>query len=450
MGGPGNRTAGDDLAPMFSLTVEGTKILSDLSQFVKKVEYESALDMADVLTITVNNPGFLFNEADKANGPDWGAHKAFQPGNEVDLHIGYGRADTFIGRVQLVKHLPDFPQDGVPSLVIKGYDKSHQMMEASGPVTGAAGGKLKKLVTAEDEQGTLYADMTASDIVEKIASKYGFYTNVEATSKKMRAAVGDGIVQKKGMTDYELVKMLANLNDRELTVDYHPLLKRWYLNWVSPETGSPAKYDFKYGQGELSTLLSYNCEYGIRENVSDLVVLAFDKKRREWVSVAIVEDVEGPQLLYKAGGGRMERAKPAPVRRDLLSPTAKRHHKSKEERQKEVVAVQQGQEIRQALSSATEFRLSAGGVAIDVVDRQHATVEDAADFAKRWFQQRKDSFIVAKGKLIGVEDLRARQVHRLSGLGSRLSGDYYFISVNHSLDDSGGYTCEFTARKILD
>jgi hypothetical protein len=73
------------------------------------------------------------------------------------------------------------------------------------------------------------------------------------------------------------------------------------------------------------------------------------------------------------------------------------------------------------------------------------------DFAYRVFIEKRNSFLTVHGKTVGIETLRAGQVHILSGLGPRLSGEYFFTKVRHKIKpgDRGAlpYTCEFEAYK---
>lgn len=457
--GPGHRREGDTLAPMYQLKVEGTLIEVDFTKYIQSIEFESAADLADVITITVNNPGLQLEGADEEH-PDLTAHKIFQPGNEVELRGGYGRADTFIGRAILAKHLPNFPEDGMPTLVIKGYDKSHLMMDIAGPVQATKENKTKlttpRPVDQNDDQGTAYVDMKASDIVAKIADKYGFTKDIDATTRKLAAATGDGVIQKKGMKDYELVRILANLNIRDFFVDYDPTRKQWVLHWVKPNDNQQPELVFSYGKGDDSSLLSFECEYGIRESVTTIVVLAWDRDNERWISAAEVEDVDGIDPKYHAGGGRMERAKPVPTQKlttndpsALAKKPAKNNTKAKKAKQQ--AAANTRNLIDKTIESATQFRLAAAGTAIDIrADKPFESLAEATEYAQRWFKARKDAFLVGKGRLIGVESLKSRQVHRLEGLGPRLSGNWYFISVTHRFEADGGYTCDFTARKVID
>ena len=440
MAGPGNRTVGDDLAPVFALHVEGKEVSTDITTFIKEVEYESAIDMADILKLRVHNPGFMFTEQDN-QPPDWLGHKVFQPGNEVDLFIGYGFADTFIGRVQLAKHLPSFPEDGIPMLEIQGYDRSHLMMGVEGDISGAAAGKPSfkqpRPADAADDKGRIYANKTHSQVVLEVTDRYGFLQVVDETTRV------ENVVQKKGMSDYALVKGLGNVNRKEFKVRYNNELRQWTAHWTSPTDDRSPQFKFQYGLGDASTLLTFDCEYGLRETINEVAVYAFDRARGTWISALVLEDAEGPDPKFRAGGGLASR-RPDSSRSGTglaTSPTGRGL----------IASGSTGSLIEKTLSSATEFRLAAGGVAIDVIaGRPFKSVEEAADFAQRWFLARKDNFLVGTGQLIGVETLQAGQVHILEGLGKRLSGPYYFITVKHKMNEDNPYTIEFTARKIVE
>jgi hypothetical protein len=413
--------------------------------------------MADLLDFTVSNPNFIFTprgeqEIGAETLEDATAHRAFQPGNEVELRAGYGRADTFIGRAIIQKHLPDFPEEGLPTLRVKGYSKAYLMMNSSGELSVSENRVQlhdpRQLAANEATQGALYTDMRASDIVARVARKYGFVLNIDPTDKVLKNSHQEGIVQKKGMSDYELVRLLANMERREFFVRYEPAQGNWVLNWIKPrDENSTPEFVFRYGDPKgYSTLLSYSAEYGLRDQITSLVVDAWDEDKREWVSVVEVFDIEGVDTRWTKGGGRAERNKDTP---NVNPSDGPKKTSSKATRKKANVAARTGSLIKHALDSATQFRLSAGGVAIDVQHRPFKNLDEVATFATRWFRARRDHFLVAKGTLVGLETLRAGQVHRFEGLGPRLSGDYYFIAVKHHITDGEIYKCEYTARKII-
>jgi hypothetical protein len=537
-GMPGARTDGQDLSPKFQLYVtngdDRVEIREDLSQYIESVEFESAVDMADMFEMSVLNPNFMFDNGDDEAMADATTHKWLQPGNEVELWGGYGEPDTFIGRAILTKHMPQFPQDGVPKLVVKGYSKSYLMMKASGdlqvqdnkvqlngdesveagdeivnpdavksfqPPTGpdvagkltqaeldemslplmvqdrAASDRLRKQRKAakgkdlKAAEGEVYVNMTPSDVVQRIADKWGFDSVIEDVPSKLLSKNRDGIIPKKDLSDYEIVKMLANLYRREFWVDYDLQKKNWLLHWTMPadNPNETPLYTFKYagGSGRKNpptkgdgSLLTYEAEYGIKDTVSSIVVLAWDPHPPDgtsgrWISVVEVTDVEGEERRWHRGGGTKERLETSkdPNPQDTVPGGTKRRGVKKQDSttiRNKKVAAENRDAISHTIKSATEFRLAAGGFAIDMIaDKPFESLQDLADYASRWFLANRDSFLVAKGSIVGTETVRAGQVHEFQGLGTALSGLYYFVAAKHKFTAEGIYTVDYIARKIL-
>lgn len=453
LGLPGSRIEGDDLVPVFRLEINGAPLNYDINRLVTAVEYETAVDMADMIKLTIDNPGLIDDQF-----PDWTGHKAFQPGNEVSLYMGYGRADkpdNFIGHAVWTKHLPNFPQEGMPQLTVTGYDLSHKMMDNEGPVvSGAKNTKLatKRPVDIADDQGQVFKSILHSEIVARIADLYSMDKDIDATTKR------DHVVIKKGRKHFELVKGLANLNNRDFWVDWSYKTRNWTLHWKIKNRGQAAKYILRYGAdidrnnqfgaNTSGTLLSIEPEYGIRETVSTATILIFDGKNQRWVSAIEIEDAAGPDPIFRAGGGVSQRSavsrRPKPPKPGVAS-TAK-----KTEARSTTLKRNAKNVITEALDNATSFRIAAGGVSIDVLPPgvRFDNAEDAARYLLRWFQNKQDNFITVKGRTIGIETLRARQVHTLRGMGERLDGDYFFTRVNHS-QAGEYYMCEFNANKVI-
>jgi len=85
------------------------------------------------------------------------------------------------------------------------------------------------------------------------------------------------------------------------------------------------------------------------------------------------------------------------------------------------------------------------------VDRPVASEGEAAEYAKQILRQKASELVIAKGKTIGLPDLRAGVKVQLRGLGDRFSGpkdhwfEYVVTDTTHAFGD-GGYTTDFTAR----
>jgi len=53
-----------------------------------------------------------------------------------------------------------------------------------------------------------------------------------------------------------------------------------------------------------------------------------------------------------------------------------------------------------------------------------------------------------RGKIIGVENVRPRQIHKLGGVDI-YSGEYYFTQVKHHFVGESVYNCDFVAYRIM-
>lgn len=452
LGLPGNRIEGDDLAPVFRLEINDAPLNYDINRLVTSVEFESAVDMADVMKVTIDNPGLVDDMF-----PDWSGHKAFQPGNEVTLYMGYGAADkreNFIGRVVWAKHLPNYPQEGMPQLQVNGYDISFKMMDNEGPVVSAGKNTkpaTKRPVDIADDQGQVFQSILHSEIVQRIADMYGLATDIDATTKR------DHVIIKKGRKHFELIKGLANLNNKDFWIDWDISTRKWTMHWKDKNRAQAAKYILRYGpdldrNSELKantggTLLSIEPEYGLRETVSTATILIFDGKNQRWVSAIEIEDAAGPDPIFKPGGGVSSRAAVAQRPKPKSKTAPKRPRK---EARATTLKRNAHNVIDEALDNATSFRIAAGGITIDVLPpgMRFRDAEEAAKYLLRWFQNKQDNFIAVKGRTVGIETLRARQVHTLRGMGARLDGDYFFTRVSHQ-QNGESYFCEFNANKVI-
>lgn len=453
---PGNRTDGDDLAPLFRLDINDAPLNFDINRLITAVEYESAIDMADMIKITIDNPGLIDDQF-----PDWTGHKAFQPGNEVSLFMGYGatnRPDNFVGRAIWTKHLPNFPQEGMPQLTVTGYDLSHKMMDNEGPVVIPRGARIPgkaynpRPLDVKDDQGQVFKQILHSELVTSIADLYGMDKDIDSTTKR------ENVVVKKSRKHFELVKGLANLNNRDFWVDWNFKTRHWVLHWKEKQRVQAAQYILRYGAdidrntrfnpNTSGTLLSIEPEYGIRETVSTVTILIFDGKNQRWVSAIEIEDASGPDPVFRPGGGIAQRA--AVARRPR--PPLPGHVQTRPKREARAVTLKRQAKdvIHEALDNATSFRIAAAGVNIDVLPpgNRFKDPEDAARFLLRWFQNKQDNFIAVKGRTIGIETLRARQTHELRGIGDRLSGNYFFTRVSHQ-QSGEQYFCEFNANRVI-
>jgi phage protein D len=80
-----------------------------------------------------------------------------------------------------------------------------------------------------------------------------------------------------------------------------------------------------------------------------------------------------------------------------------------------------------------------------IADHPVSSKEEARGLAEARMKQIGVSLVTAKGKTIGLPDLRAGEKVEIEGVG-RFSGMYFVTSTTHTIGE-GGYTTDFTARR---
>lgn len=368
----------ETIAPRYQIKVAGSFLPADLGRFITKVEYESADGIADVAKLSVVNPDFIFSDS-----------KLFQVGNELEISFGYRRV-VFVGRADIAKVRPNFPEAEVPMLEVIAYSKDYLMMDGYPPVART------------------FDETPIQSIVKDLAGAYALREDIDPTDRTITG------VQKPGMSDFDLLRGLSNITGFMFWVDGDEF-GDWTLHFVDPKAVGTArlqdkKYNFAYHAGPNTTLLEFEPEFAVRDSKIELKVAIRDPARGVNFIDVITEDEESPDIKSKGSAGTREK-------------------------------------IDGPIPSGASVKLFFGESSLEVVtDKTFINAEDARLWAEQWFRRRKENFVIGSGTLIGIETLRARQVHSLSGLGRAFSGDYYFPRVRHMFAGDN-YRTEFTARK---
>ena len=223
-------------------------------------------------------------------------------------------------------------------------------------------------------------------------------------------------IQKAGMTDYELVKGLANLTGYIMWVDYNEAIGKWQLHFRDPARALEQlkTYTFEYNNGDFSTLLEFEPESAVKGTNTKITVQFRNPATGKLMEETIDEADEGGETPDLKFNGFLD------------------------------------EKISGPLTSGTAVKLFFNDFSFDVIAaRRFKDEQTLRAWARRWFKSQRDNFVLARGTLIGIEDLKARQVHNLSGVGKAYSGAYYFNSVRHIFDKDNGYVTEFNARKVI-
>lgn len=392
--------AGEDLAPNYILQIEGRDLKSDVTQFIKKVEYESADGIIDVAKITASNPDFLLS-----------ASKVFAPGNEMEVYMGYGPANVrLIGRVVLMTPKVRFPEDGVPLLEVRGYTRDYLMREQR-PETGKLPSPLaKKKKKKKAQRNVVWKDTAVHDVVQEKATSHFFSEDIDPVPGPTRP-----VVQPAKMSDYKFVQGLANMTGFSFWVDYS-FDTGWTLHFKDLTKGLETQefqYTFRYNQGDKTTLLSFEPEMLFSDHFTQIRIQGYimSQGRPQLVETVISEKKETEADLGYAG------------------------------------AIE---EIETDLESAEAIKLFIGDYSFAVIPKiEFASLAALENWASQWYRRMREQFIVGDGALMGLETLLSRQTHVLDGLGTPYDGKYYFSKVRHVVESGTGYRCAFSARKVI-
>lgn len=319
--------------------------------------------------------------------------KIFAEGNKLDLWMGYvSKPFKFMARGIIVKPNQNFPRSGIPILTVIAHDMSRKLM------------RLR-----ENDNGKVYKKKRDSEIASLI------FKSIEATPD-VKATTGlKTRVRKRGVTPWQFLKKLAKINGYIITVKYD-IKKKTNVGYFGPplDENQPNKYNFIYGSGEQdSTLLDFRPDMSLASQETKLEMSYTDEKTRKTHKLVIdISDKKAEDTLFNASGGKKK--------------------------------------LKKTIANGPSITFNIFGQQMKtVVGRTFKSTADAKRFAAAWFQSMQNEFVLGSGTVLGVSDIRRGHVHELNGLGNRLSGDWHFTSVSHSMQSGSIYEVRFTARKVV-
>lgn len=384
--------ADDFHAPSHSVWIDGQEIFGEISNAIQSVEYESIDGIADLAKITVANPDLTLTDS-----------KLFSIGNRLDVFIGYSNRREHIGTVDIVRPEFDFPSKGMPKIMLKGYSADHRMMDAKAP---KASERRPPGAKATPNKGA-WSKTPIHAIVQEKADAYGFSADIDPVDGPPKS-----VIQKSTMSDYDLVRGLSNFTGYLFWVDSDSA-GNWTLHFKRPgaNPGNQSKrYTFKYNAGDATTIFGFQPRYLLKGPSSKLRCEYYDPHKGKTTTVEITDEDSPTDTKYRGDPS---------------------------------------EELEQSLKGPGTVKLFLGEFSLDVVTHKRLkTPGDLKRWAEQWFRRNRESFVIGKGRLIGVESLKARQTHVLEGLGKALSGEWYFTRVRH-MSGKDGYWCDFTAHKVI-
>lgn len=430
-------------APDFRIEVQGTQVPLGIRQLVERVEYESSDGMADMMKVVFRDPRYMPPKGLLAKGPvrglgaggsGSGSHlslrdiKVFQPGNEMQLWMGYGTKLQSIGRVVIRKVRPNYPRDEMPSVEVIGYTKDSAMMDNAPQKPKNPPVKTKRAAKGHAKprphNGRPFKETTYADAVRSRAREYNFELDVDDSHDQAST-----FWQKVGLTDYDFVKGISNLTGFFFWVDDRdpngrPDPGKWWLHFKDPKTlrrklVQDKIYTLKYDQGPTSSLLDFEPELVLQGASVRLQAQVKDPVTGKVFEAIFDEDNEDtPDPL-------------AVVTDDIEFDV-------------------EGNILQGEYKTAAAVKIFLDDFSFEAIaNRRFRSEAELILWARQWFRRHRENFVLSHGTVIGIETIMARQVHKITGLGMGIDGDYFFTNVRHIMQNGSGYELECTMRKVV-
>lgn len=405
----------DPFAPNYFIEINGESIPTEISKFISSVEYEDNSEMMDKITMNIATLQSIQGDQIMSLLDS----KLFTEGNLIELYMGYGSSMVSVGAAEIIRLIPLFPKNGIPSLSVIAYDISHRMTDR------------------KSEKGIAYKNFRDSQVSSIIGDRNGVYIRKADPTTFSYIYKTKGIhnrVQKKGVNDYEFLRELADFNGYDFYVRYAKVKgsKRWVMFFhPSPDKQKPI-YKYRYNLGEESldnTLLDFTPDMSIKDQDVEYEIISFDKSTG--MNIKTLKKDGGKEFRFNAAEDKYE-------------------FKKFEDRK--FLGKDKTKQIKKQIDKPGAIKFKAFGKTREIVISELRSEADAKRYIEVWIKQRKDNFVTGSGSVIGTETLQSRQVHELEGIGTSLSGNYYFTKVIHKFTtgNESPYICDFTCRRVVE
>ena len=385
----------DFYVPAFRLMIRGQEAPVQ-DHDILSVTYQDSLTEIDSFEMTVMNwdpeaRTFKYSDAD-----------TFDPWKEVELWMGYYRNGQDQLRRMLIGEIttlsPNFPQSGAPLLTVRALNLLHRFRskQITKPLTNKKDTEIAKLLVEE-----IASDLNKTSSGTKGAPKLSLEIDPQDVSRNLQREqpipyliVNNQfpilfLMERARSIGYELtLEEIPQGTDRKVTFHFRP---------TSAVSG--ATYVLEWGK----SLISFQPTLQMANQVSQVTVRGWNPQGK---------------TKFEATATRADLAAEGVVNPSELG-------------------------VDDA-SLAQKLEIT--------VDRPIQTQAEAKELAMKKLRQIAGVIVEAKGKTVGLPDLRTGVKLQILGLGTRFSQpagqapfSYLVTATTHSMSD-GGYTTDFTAR----
>lgn len=379
----------DFYVPAYKIRLGGRE-LPELND-ITSVTYSDSLTAIDSFDLTISNWDPDRHTFKYSDG------NTFRPWTRVEVGLGYYRHGRDERRTMLTGEIttmtPSFPATGGPTLAIRGLNLLHRF-------------RLKQEVkTFFVQKDTQIAQYLVSRIDEELRKQFP-QMHIELDPENVRYNLADKHEEVIPFLVMHNQYPIVFLMERARRIGYELTIKEL------PE-GSEGRVLLGFGPTSLIDRPTYILEWGVSlisiqptlrvaDQVSKVTVRGWSQGSKEPISKTVTRlELRGERVVH-------------PRDLDLQEPSLT-------------------QEV--------------------TVDRPIASKGEAEEYAKQILRQKASELVTAKGKTIGLPDLRAGVKVQIRGLGDRFSGrkdkdkwfEYVVTDTSHTFGESG-YTTDFTAR----
>jgi len=382
-------------APRFSLEIDGENA-ADIARDVKQFSYSDDEDKSDELTLILVNKGLKYIDDPR-----------FEEGITMRARWGYPGDVSEVMQCVLSKAKPGFPQNGIPTMIVKGFDLSREMHRGGNPQN--------------------WGSVQSSDVARGIADRYSLNTDIEDSDDER----SDSRIQAAGITDIQYLKQLADQINWDVyvegsTLHFHP--KRY---------DARPKFEFTYYSSKVGTLLDFNPNVKMTKQARTGKAGADTKSGESSGSENKEGDSDGsPNASLgdflidtnsgefsgrtKGSGSNSNQSRPNPAAGEpwsLIGNTAYFKMKAIEQQVLSLNSPEKSEKVRNKHSAAAQAKIDMNAVE-------------------------------ASATMIGTPQLRAKQNITLKGVGKRYSGIWRVKKSTHTImPESNIYTVACTLTR---
>jgi phage protein D len=379
----------DFYVPAYRVLINAAK--PNIESDVVSVSYSDSLTNVDSFELVVNN---WDPDGNKSGSATVGAFKysdasTFNPWQQVELWMGYYNGGNDELKRMLVGEIstmtPNFPAGAGSTLTVRALNILHRFRTQQ---------ETKAFFSKKDTE-------IAQELVQDIASAVR-QTIPQLTIQMDADEVSQNLANEQPMPYLEMHNQypIVFLMQRARDIGYELFVEEQGTNTNRTviihfrETSGVRRQTYAIEWGK--SLISFQPTLQTANQVSELTVIGWNPQTKAKIEVKVTR-----QDLAQDG---------------VIDPTALNITESE-------------------LSQKAEF----------VVDHPVQSEDEARLVARRRLRQIAQGLVEARGKTIGVPDLRSGCKLKIAGLGTRFTGTYLVTSTTHTIGE-GGYTTDFSCR----